>query len=265
MRQEKVVWAKIKQALLRIYGLLIRVRVIGWEKIALPVRSGCIIVANHLTGADSLVIQIALRTRIFFLAWARWFHSRFVGFWMKNLCDTMPVVKGAGPGNIATLRKSIEMLKEGATIGVYPEGELNRTGNIDRIHNGAAWLAVHAGVPVLPVFISGLKLGPEPYSQPWLNEAWEGFFSVVGNILNRDITVMIGEPVLPPRNPPESGMELKEEIQRINQELTRQFQLLRTTHNQRNSHARIDPCPNRAKITSDENSNCRTKPPHANY
>ncbi|MEO0020119.1 MAG: lysophospholipid acyltransferase family protein [candidate division WOR-3 bacterium] len=237
MNGKRVFWAKIKALLLKIYGLLIRVRVVGWERIALPMRSGFIVAANHLTGADSIVIQIALKTRIFFLTWARWFHSRFVGFWMKNLCDTMPVVNAVCPDNVATLRKSIALLKQGATIGVYPEGELNRRGGIDHIHNGTAWLAVRAGVPVLPVYVSGLKLGPKPYSRPWLNEAWEGFFSVVGNLLNRNIVVVIGEPVFPPRQPPRSGKELKQEIERINQELVHQFQLLQSP-----SHRTHFPC-----------------------
>lgn len=231
MDGKRIVWAKIKAALLKIYGLLIRVRVIGWERIALPMQSGFIVAANHLTGADSIVIQIALRTRIFFLAWARWFHSSFLGFWMKNLCDTMPVVNGADPENVGTLRKSIALLKDGAAIGVYPEGELNRTGGINHIHNGTAWLSVHTGVPVLPVYITGLKLGPEPYSRPWLNEAWEGVFSVMGNLFNRNIIVVIGEPVFPLRHRSQSGRELKQEIDRINRELAHQFQLLQSPSN----------------------------------
>ncbi|MGQ9708331.1 MAG: lysophospholipid acyltransferase family protein [bacterium] len=227
MKSERIIWAGIKQVLLKIYGLLIRVRIIGRERIALPVRSGFIIAANHLTGADSIVIQIALRTRVFFLAWKRWFYSRFVGFWMKNLCDTMPVVNNADPDNVATLRKSIALLKDGVAIGIFPEGELNRTGLVDHLHNGTAWLAVRAGVPILPVYVTGLKLGPEPNSRPWVNEAWEGFFSVVGNLFNRNIIVVIGEPILPPARIPTTRTELKNEIERVNQALARQFQSLR--------------------------------------
>ncbi|MGB9742684.1 MAG: lysophospholipid acyltransferase family protein, partial [bacterium] len=149
MDKSRVWWRIVKSVLLKIYGLLVRVRVFGREKIALPMRTGFIVAANHLTGADSIVLQIGLRTRIFFLAWARWFHSRFVGFWMRNLCDTMPVIKGPDPDNLATLRRSIEMLKQGATIGVFPEGELNRTGQVRHLYDGTAWLAVRAGVPIV--------------------------------------------------------------------------------------------------------------------
>jgi 1-acyl-sn-glycerol-3-phosphate acyltransferase len=215
-------YQRLKAVLLKIYGWLIRVRVFGKERIALPLQTGFIVAANHLTGADSIVIQIGLKTRIFFIAWARWFHSRFVGFWMRNLCDTLPVNKGVHPDNIATLRHSIKLLKQGATIGIYPEGELNRSGQIQRVYDGTAWLAVRAGVPVLPVYVTGLKLGPAPHSRPWLNEAWEGFFSVVGNLLNRNITILIGEPIFPDA-PPKNAAELRTQIQRINRQLLTQF------------------------------------------
>ncbi|MEO0071070.1 MAG: lysophospholipid acyltransferase family protein [candidate division WOR-3 bacterium] len=221
--KNSIFWSKIKSFLLYLYGLSVRIRVVGVEKIALPIRAGYIVVANHLTGADSIVIQIALKTRIFFLAWARWFHTRFIGFWMHRLCDTMPVENGKGFENIATLRKSIELLKAGAAVGIYPEGELNRQGRVDHIHSGAAWLAVRARVPVLPVYVAGLKLGPQPYSRSWLNEAWEGFFSVVNNIFNRNIVVIIGTPILPPNSPPRTKEELRNELSRINNELHRQF------------------------------------------
>ncbi len=231
MELSRWLWFRIKDLLLKIYGLLIRVQVLGWERIALPMRSGLIVAANHLTGADSIVIQIGLRTRIFFLAWARWFRSRFVGFWMRNLCDTMPVNKGGGEDNLASLRRSIQLLKQGKTIGIYPEGELNRQGRIEKIYNGTAWLAVRAGVPVLPVYVSGLKKGPVPYSKPWLNEAWEGFFSVVGNLLNRNIILAVGEPIFPRCHGRVSDAELKREIERINRLMLDQFRELERKYN----------------------------------
>ncbi len=231
MLRQKGFWLIVKTVLLKIYGVLIRVRVVGREYICQPMYKGFIVAANHLTGADSIVIQIALKTRIFYLAWKRWFYSRFVGFWMKNLCDTMPVENRVDASNVATLRRSIELLKNGAAIGVFPEGEMNRTGKITHLHNGTAWLAVRAGVPVLPVYIAGLKNGPEPYSKPWLNEAWEGFFSVVENIFNRHIVVAVGKPIYPEAKPWATDVELKREINRINQELLCQFQLLARTFN----------------------------------
>uniref|UniRef100_A0A7C4GH38 1-acyl-sn-glycerol-3-phosphate acyltransferase n=1 Tax=candidate division WOR-3 bacterium TaxID=2052148 RepID=A0A7C4GH38_UNCW3 len=219
----RTVWAGLKQALLALYGLLIRVRIFGKDRVGLPLRRSFIVAANHVTGADSIVIQIALRTRLFFVAWSRWFNTRFVGFFMRHLCDTVPVETGAGAENVPGLRACIEALSEGACVGIYPEGELNRTGLVDHLHDGCAWLAARTRTPILPVYVYNLKLGPEPFSRPWINEAWEGFFSVVGNVLNTRIEVRLGEPIEPDPAALQSAEELKHEVERLNRELRRQF------------------------------------------
>lgn len=222
----RTVWAGLKQVLLALYGLSIRVKVFGRDRVGLPLRRSFIVAANHVTGADSIVIQIALRTRLFFVAWSRWFNTRFVGFFMRHLCDTVPVESGRGVENVPGLRACIEALSEGACVGIYPEGELNRTGLVDHLHDGCAWLAARTQTPILPVYVHNLKLGPEPFSRPWINEAWEGFFSVVGNVLNTRIEVLLGEPIEPDPAALRGPESLKLEVERLNSELRRQFDRL---------------------------------------
>jgi 1-acyl-sn-glycerol-3-phosphate acyltransferase len=219
-------WPAVKRALLALYALLIHVRVRGKDRVALPLRRGFIVAANHLTGADSVVLQVALRTRLFFVAWTRWFKTRFVGFFMHNLCDTIPVNTGRGVENLPGVRRCIATLHEGGCVGIYPEGELNRTGQVSHVHDGCAYLAVRTGAPILPVYVRNLKLGPEPHSEPWIDEAWEGFLSIVGNVLNTSIEVVIGEPILPDPGAARSPDALCREISRLNGELLRQFDLL---------------------------------------
>lgn len=220
------VWTRLKQLLLQAYGLCIRVRVKGEGRIAVPLHRHFIVAANHLTGADSLVIQLALRTRLFFVTSARWLATRFTGFFMSNICDSVPADTGAGFENLAGVRKCVRTLESGGSIGIYPEGRLNREGRVDRIENGAAWLAARTGTPILPVYVRNLKLGPEPWSRPWLSEAWEGFFSVVGNLLNTDIEVVVGEPIAPLEGAAKDPDSLRSEVERLNIELRRSFDLL---------------------------------------
>lgn len=222
----QTVWYGLKQVLLALYGLSIRVQVFGLDRVALPLRRSFIVAANHVTGADSIVIQIALRTRLFFVAWSRWFNTRFVGFFMRHLCDTVPVETGRGVENVPGLRACVEALSEGVCVGIYPEGELNRTGLVDHLHDGCAWLAARTQTPILPVYVHNLKLGPKPFSRPWINEAWEGFFSVVRNVLNTRIEVRIGEPIEPDPSALCGPESLKREVERLNSELRRQFDKL---------------------------------------
>jgi 1-acyl-sn-glycerol-3-phosphate acyltransferase len=220
------IWTRLKQLLLRAYGLCIRVKVIGHGRIALPLHRRFIVAANHLTGADSLVIQLALRTRLFFVTSARWLATRFTRFFMSNMCDSVPAETGAGFDNVAGVRKCVRTLESGGSIGIYPEGRLNREGRVDRIEDGAAWLAARTGTPILPVYVRNLKLGPDPWSRPWLSEAWEGFFSVVSNLLNTEIEVEVGEPIAPLEGAARDPDSLRSEVERLNAELRRSFDLL---------------------------------------
>jgi 1-acyl-sn-glycerol-3-phosphate acyltransferase len=219
-------WPTVKAALLALYGLSIRVRVIGKDRVALPLRRRFIIAANHLTGADSVVLQVALKTRLFFVAWSRWFKTRFVGFFMRNLCDTMPVNTGHGAENVPGVRQALETLRSGGCVGIYPEGEMNRQGLVSHVHDGCSWLAARTGTPILPVYVRNLKLGPAPYSQPWIDEAWEGFLSITRNVLNTRIEVVIGDPIQPDPAAARSPARLHSEISRLNGELLRQFDRL---------------------------------------
>jgi 1-acyl-sn-glycerol-3-phosphate acyltransferase len=220
------IWTRLKQLLLRAYGLSIRIKVVGHGRIAVPLHQGFIVAANHLTGADSLVIQLALRTRLFFVTSARWLATRSTRFFMSNVCDSVPADTGAGFDNVAGVRKCVRTLESGGSIGIYPEGRLNREGRVDRIESGAAWLAARTGTPILPVYVRNLKLGPEPWSRPWLSEAWEGFFSVVGNLLNTEIEVVVGDPIAPMAGAAKDPDSLRCEVERLNAELRRSFDLL---------------------------------------
>lgn len=217
-------WTWLKQLLLGLYGLCVRIRVVG--RVRVPLRHGVIVAANHLTGADSLIIQLALRTRLFFVTSARWLAGWVGRFWMSKVCDSLPAETGDGFADVAGLRQCLRTLEQGGSIGIYPEGRLNRAGRVDEIHDGCAWLAARSGRPVLPVYVRNLKPGPEPGSHPWLNPAWEGFFSVAGNLLNTDIEVVVGEPIVPDLSAASDPVRLRREIDRINSELRERFDLL---------------------------------------
>jgi len=212
----------VKRVFLGLYRRLTRVRVFG-EKLWRGLRRNAIVVANHVTGVDSIILQIALRRRLFMLAARRWFEgSRFVHFFMTFFCETIPVALKEGGLNFPGIKRILELLRRRQSIGVYPSAHLDRDGSVSEINPGAAYLAVKSGTPIVPVYMKNLTLGPKPGSRPWLNEAWEGLFSVVGNIFNRRIEVYIAEPIYP-----RVGVDKRKEMHRLNAEIRRAFEELR--------------------------------------
>ncbi|MBN2465335.1 1-acyl-sn-glycerol-3-phosphate acyltransferase [candidate division WOR-3 bacterium] len=214
---------RLKRLILIIYGLCIRVRVQGHTGVVTPLKRGFIVAANHLNGADSLILQVALHTRLFFVASRRWFVGPVSRFIMWHLCDTIPVESGDAMGSLAGLRHCIRALKSGGSIGIYPEGVFNRHGRPARVRNGAAYLSIRTGAPILPVYIRNLKLDTEVIGTNRPIECWTGFLSVVENLFNVGIEIVVGDPILPNDTPDQKPEALRPEVRRINGELEREF------------------------------------------
>lgn len=214
-------WAKT--AILAGYGFCVRVSVVN--RVALPFKGGFVVVANHLNGADSFVIQIALRTRVFFATSAKWFRGRFSRFFMRHVCDAIPVDSDDPLGNVAGMRDCLETLRTGGVVGIYPEGRFHAPGPPGHIANGAAYLAVKTGTPILPVYLRNLRLNQRIDDTTLNRECWTGFLSVAENLFNTGIQVAVGEPIEP--HAAVAGHDsLQREIVRLNSELRRQFEIL---------------------------------------
>ena len=129
---------------------LYRVRALGAER--LP-EGGALLVANHLSYADVLVLQLACPRPIRFvgheaLTKASWFFRL-----VFRLTGTIPV----SPENaLSTTRRVTECLERGELVLIFPEGAISRTGQLMKIQRGFELMAKRAGVPVVPVFHDGL-------------------------------------------------------------------------------------------------------------
>jgi len=217
------VGSRVKQVLLFIAGLLFRVKVKVKGTVALPLRQGFIVAANHLNGADSFVLLIGLKTRLFFVTSAKWFVGRISRFFMTHVAESLPVQTGDPVGSVVGLRRCIHTLEEGGSVGIFPEGDFNLSGRVETLNPGAAYLSARTGKPVLPVIVQNLRLDTKVDQSNINRECWTGFRSVAENLLNPDIELLVGDPVLPDPEPPDGPDDLRREVSRINQELRQRF------------------------------------------
>lgn len=207
----------IKKAFLGFYGKLIRVKVFGkefWKNL----HRNCIVVANHVTGVDSIVLQIALRRRLFLLAARKWFKGRFIEFFMTFFCDMIPVARQKGAANLRGIKRSLALLHNRQSLAVYPAGRMSRDASIPQINNGASYLAYKSELPVVAVYVKNLALGPRLGNRPRADDAIEGLGSVARNIFNRKIEVYISQPIFPRK-----GTDRHKEMARLNAEIQRSF------------------------------------------
>lgn len=143
--------------------LIWRPRVTGLENVP---RTGPVILAsNHLSFADSLVIPIVAPRKVVFLAKSDYFAGGGIKgtlqkAWFEGM-GLVPVDRDDSRAALASLDTALEVLGRGEAFGIYPEGTRSRDGRLYRGRTGVAHLALTAGVPVVPVGLTGTeKLQP---------------------------------------------------------------------------------------------------------
>lgn len=132
-----------------IYRLIFRIRVEGLEHV--PPEGGVILCGNHFNGHDPLVVGIVSPRKVSFMAKDQIFTWPVVG-WLARGLGAFPVKRGTA--DRASLKKALEVLADGGCFGIFPEGTRSKTGQLRKAEPGTAYIALKAGVPVIPFGIS---------------------------------------------------------------------------------------------------------------
>lgn len=133
-----------------------RMRVHGRQHV--PATGPVLLVCNHVSYVDWMLIWAACPRRVRFVAWAGWKKNPLLRLFLR-VTNSIPVDGNAGPKAIvAALRKITEALDNGETICLFPEARLTRTGLMLPFHRGFEHVLKHAKKPVsvIPVCISQL-------------------------------------------------------------------------------------------------------------
>lgn len=120
----------------------------------LPSGQGILLVANHISYWDPVVIGCAIDRRIFFMAKAELFKIPVLSYIITTL-GAFPVQREGT--DRSSIRRALELLGSEKVVGIFPEGTRSKSGELLNPHLGAAMLALKGGVPLLPVAVSGTK------------------------------------------------------------------------------------------------------------
>jgi 1-acyl-sn-glycerol-3-phosphate acyltransferase len=161
-----------------------------------------IFAANHNSHADTAVLLKAipqhLRHKVVVAAASDFFFDS------TTKATVMSLVLGAIPierskVNRRSAETALELLEEGWSVIIYPEGGRSPDGWMHDFKGGAAYLSVRAGAPVVPVFIDGTdKVLPKSRVEPGVAPGGSGTEDRLGSKLRRHpVSVTFGRPLRP--------------------------------------------------------------------
>jgi 1-acyl-sn-glycerol-3-phosphate acyltransferase len=136
-------WARL---LLLISG--VKVKVEGGEHI--DPKGSYVIASNHLSFMDTPVVLAHIPLQFRFLAKKGLFKIPFIGYHLHR-AGHLPVPRDDARAAVKTLNDAGRMVRErGISLLVFPEGGRSM-GELQEFREGAAYMAIRAGVPLVPV------------------------------------------------------------------------------------------------------------------
>ena len=143
----------LKPILLFILWPLVRMRIQSGENI--PTGRNYIIVANHISNFDPLLLALAWPENVHFMAKEELFRIPVIGLVLKHL-HMIPVRRGESDRK--AIKESLDYLNKGEILALFPEGTRNKSQEpLLPFHTGAAFFAKSTEVEVLPVVITGTR------------------------------------------------------------------------------------------------------------
>jgi 1-acyl-sn-glycerol-3-phosphate acyltransferase len=109
---------------------------------------------NHLSYMDTPAIFAALPFQFRILARSDLWKLPFIG-WHLNRSGQIPVAVDNPRASIASLTNGVRALKAGMPLFVFPEGGRSRDGQLGPFMSGPAYMAIRAGVPIIPMAVAG--------------------------------------------------------------------------------------------------------------
>ena len=135
--------------------IVYRVEVLGASR--LP-SGGCLLLPNHITWVDAVVLQIACPRPIRFIIDESFYRQRLLHQILKT-AGCIPIIQKKPR---SALRAAADALHRGEIVCVFPEGQLSRTGTLTRLQRGYQLITSSSKVPAVPV---------------WLDRLWGSIFS----------------------------------------------------------------------------------------
>lgn len=139
----------VRKIMMLIYKIVYNLSYEGLENI--PKEGGYIYASNHRSYADPVLITLPVKPRFAYMAKEELFHQNIFFTAVIKMMGAFPVIRGSG--DMSVIETSMEKLKSGRNLVIFPEGTRSRDGKVGRGKTGVAMIAAMAGADVIPVGI----------------------------------------------------------------------------------------------------------------
>lgn len=147
-------WARVLLRLalspLTVEGLP-RLQAIRHEGTGLPL---AVYASNHLSYYDTPALFAKLPFQFRILAKAPLWKIPFIG-WYLNRSGQVPIDQSSARAGVASLARGVRTLQAGLPLLIFPEGGRAADGHLQPMVAGAAWMAIKAQVPLVPLTLVG--------------------------------------------------------------------------------------------------------------
>ena len=158
------------------------------EKNRVPASGGALLVANHVSFMDAVLLVVTVPRPIRFIMSREIYNLKLLQPIFK-IARAIPIDRKDKPKEIIrALNTAKEALKAGELVCIFPEGQLTRTGNTLKFHAGVEHIIKGTECPIIPVH---------------LDRIWGSIFSYEGGeflrkwpkIVPYPVTISFGKPL----------------------------------------------------------------------
>jgi len=181
-----------------------RARVVGRHNI--PKTGAFLLAPIHRSSIDTPLAAAVTRRRLRFMGKDSIWKFAPIG-WIISALGAFPVTRGTADRE--ALKRCISVLESGEPLVLFPEGTRQSGPEVHPLFDGAAYVAVKAGVPIIPVGIGGSE-GVMPKGSKM--------------IFPRKCVIVVGEPIMVPKD--ETGKVPRSAVKELTDTLSRDLQRL---------------------------------------
>jgi 1-acyl-sn-glycerol-3-phosphate acyltransferase len=135
------------------FHTIARVELVGWGNA--PTSKGFVIASNHIGRLDAFLVYYALDRPDIIMLVAEKYKDHAFTRWLASLVDGI-FIDRFNP-DVRALREAMKRMQSGGVLAVAPEGTRSKSGTLIEVKPGGIYLAWKAGVPILPVAVTGTQ------------------------------------------------------------------------------------------------------------